>query len=357
MNLATDFSSFEKALRIEGITSFNIIYADKTGNIYYQSNGAYPLKDPRLNWRNPIKTNTSQMKWTALLPFEKKPAILNPECGYVFNANNTPLECTGDTCDWEGYFPGLQLFTYNRGERLDELLQEQVYPLSWKKLLDIKFEKKYHPSGSFVDRFKNVFNLSSAQYPHIAQAIIQYKNWNLDNTIENKEATLAMLTHYFLKERMKMPFAYLMIREQPIPEEDAVWALTQSQKLLRKKFGTLEVPLGQAQRHIRGKVSYPVGGAYEVLRATSPHLYNKPEGLFRNIGGDGYIQMIRFSKDGLPEIETVNAYGSSARPESPHYTDQMLMFVEERFKTMTLKKEEILKSAKIIYYPGELYYR
>ena len=49
--------------------------------------------------------------------------------------------------------------------------------------------------------------------------------------------------------------------------------------------------------------------------------------------------------------ESVISYGNSARPDSPHYTDQMEMFVNRKMKAMTLNKEEIMKNAVKIYSP------
>jgi acyl-homoserine-lactone acylase len=68
-------------------------------------------------------------------------------------------------------------------------------------------------------------------------------------------------------------------------------------------------------------------------------LYDKKKGIFRLNSGDGYIQMAKFGKEGV-EIGSVNAYGASARPESPHYTDQMEMFVNQQFKRTYLNKSQ-----------------
>ena len=66
--------------------------------------------------------------------------------------------------------------------------------------------------------------------------------------------------------------------------------------------------------------------------------------------GDGYIQLVKFSPDGV-ELQTVNAYGASNKSYSPHYTDQMEMFVNEQTKQMTLDKDSVLREAVRIYHP------
>ncbi len=62
---------------------------------------------------------------------------------------------------------------------------------------------------------------------------------------------------------------------------------------------------------------------------------------------------VRFPKDRLPLIETINTYGASSRPESPHYQDQVPLYLNQRTKSMTLDKQKVLEQAKYIYKPGE----
>ncbi len=66
--------------------------------------------------------------------------------------------------------------------------------------------------------------------------------------------------------------------------------------------------------------------------------------------GESYIELVKFTKQGS-EIETVNYYGSSNKPESKHYADQMELFVQQKTKPVTLNREEVYKQAVSIYHP------
>ena len=90
------------------------------------------------------------------------------------------------------------------------------------------------------------------------------------------------------------------------------------------------------------------GGGPDVLAAVGSRM--QKDGRLRPIAGDSYIQMVRFTPDG-PVLESINAYGASAKPGSPHYTDQMELFTQQKLKPMTLNKEEVLKNAKRVYAP------
>src|SRR5690606_31810360 len=137
--------------------------------------------------------------------------------------------------------------------------------------------------------------------------------------IDNKDAALALVTHDYLLKKLNAPFAFFMINKEPVAEADAVEAVRYAKKFLVKKHGSIDVPFGNVHRHIRGNVSIPASGMREVARAADGKLFDKKKGIYRIMGGDGYIQMVKFSKEGEVEIYSINAFGASSKPESPHY--------------------------------------
>jgi acyl-homoserine-lactone acylase len=354
MNKAKSFQEFEAALRMQAIPSFNVIYGDADGNILLHSGGIVPYRDPSLNWSQPIAGTSSKYLWKKTVPYDLMPTVVNPDCGYVYNCNQTPLLCTGNTCEWNGSFIGLHRFNYNRGERFRYMLENHQGKFTRQDIHRIKFDKSYHndPHASYLSRFRHLYALDEKKYPDIADAIRHLKEWNLSGDADNKHAALAMVTHDYLINKKKVPFGFFMIAKNEVPEHDVVEAVRYAKKFLIKHHGSMSVPLGNVQRHIRGEVNIPASGLREVPRAADAKLYDKKRGIYRIIGGDGYVQMAFFRKNELPEIYSINAYGASARPESPHYTDQMRMFQNEQFKKMTFNKQEILSNAKRVYHPG-----
>ncbi|MES2622378.1 MAG: penicillin acylase family protein [Bacteroidota bacterium] len=352
MNKAKNFTEFEKAIKMEAIPLFNITYTDVEGNIFYQSGCQVPLRDTSLNWNSPVDGTNSKYKWSKLVPYERKAAILNPDCGYLFSCNQTQFSVSGDECKWRDNWIGIQQFNYNRGERYDELLKEIKGEITWSNFTRIKFDKSYSKSASYARNFAAAYQLNEKKYKDIADAIKKLKQWNWSGDIQNREAVLAMIMHEKLMKQWKVPFAFLMIKKEPMSEENIVWALRKAKRYMLDKYGTIDVKLGDVQRLIRGDLSLPASGLREVSRAADPKVQDKINGIWQIKGGDGYIQMNKYSKSGV-EINSVNAYGSSSHPESKHYTDQMEMFTKEKFKPMTFDWEEIKKKAEKVYYPGE----
>lgn len=351
MNKAINLTEFQQALKMEAIPLFNITYADADGNIYYESGCQVPLRDSTLNWHTPITANTSAYKWTSLVPYDRKARLLNPVCGYLFSCNQTQYSVTGKSCNWTGGFIGIQQFNYNRGERYYEMLEAIKGKYTWADFIRIKFDTRYSSSASYARNFAAVFKLDENKYPDIADAIAKLKRWNLAGDVDNKEATIAMIMQEKLQKEWKVPFAFLMIKKDPLTEENVVAQLRATKKFMLKTYGTLDVPLGDVQRMIRGNVSFPASGLREVSRAADPKLYDKKKGIWRIVNGDGYIQMNKYSKDGI-EINSVNAYGASSHAGNKHYTDQMQLFSRQQFKAMTFDWESIIRNAERIYIPG-----
>ena len=102
------------------------------------------------------------------------------------------------------------------------------------------------------------------------------------------------------------------------------------------------------QKHVRGDVELPVSGLVDMIAATSTASYR--DGMVKAVSGDSYIMLIRYGDDQV-EIETVLPYGANSHANSPHYTDQMHMYVNHQRKKMSLDKDVIIGNAIKIYHP------
>ncbi len=137
-------------------------------------------------------------------------------------------------------------------------------------------------------------------------------------------------------------------QRKTLTRAESLDALRHTKRYLLKHFGRLEVPLGNYQKMVRGKLERPLSGLPDAIAAIYSTPYKK--GMVKGFVGDCFIQLVRFTPQG-PEIETVSPYGTSNRPESPHYSDQMEMFLAHKTKRMTLNKAEAYARAERVYHP------
>ena len=126
MNKATDFSSFYKALKMEALPGYNVMYADRFDTIFYLSNGKIPIREKGFNWKSTLPGNTSKTLWTKYHPIEELPHYLNPRSGYLFNSNHSPFNASAsaDNIKNNNYDPtmGYETNENNRSVRFMELL-------------------------------------------------------------------------------------------------------------------------------------------------------------------------------------------------------------------------------------------
>ena len=172
------------------------------------------------------------------------------------------------------------------------------------------------------------------------------RDWDRIADEDSEAASLFNLALRHLSKVIKKPESYRKGNE--LNETKLVEAIQQAEQHLLTHFGSTKVPLRELQRHTRGDVDLPYGGGRDVLAAVATEPYK--DGRLRARAGDSYIQLVRFSENG-PELECINAYGASAKPGSPHYTDQMELFTQQKLRSMTLDKATIYKEAKRIYHP------
>ncbi len=359
MNKASNYKEFKAALEMRGIAALNIVYADKEDNIYYVSNGSFPVRNPAYDWSKVLPGNTSKTLWDdRLVSFDSLPQVLNPSSGWVFNTNNTPFSATDSINNFKetplnkqmGYqITGME---NNRSSRFLELMQ-QYDSISYEDFKTIKYDNQY-PKKMMTKtalNLEDLMHLNPSDYPEIADAISLLNTWNRKTDKTNKTAALYILTWMHLNQ--KRIDEGREVRRGLITLEDCVFGITKAKEELLKNYGSLQIELGELQRHTRGDVNLPIGGAPDVLAAIYSKKVNETDKTYRAFAGESHIELIRFSDKGT-EIETINSYGSNANIGDKHATSQMEDFTNYKLKKMTLNKAEVLKNAVKIYSPMQV---
>jgi len=357
MNKATNFEEFKIALEIQAIASTNIVYADKEDNIFFISNATIPKRDPIYNWNAVLPGDTSATLWKEdYYSIEEIPQVTNPSSGFLFNTNNSPYNATmanDDThpSDLQPVFHYLdESMDNNRSNRLLHLLSS-VDTLSYDGFKRIKFDLQF-PDTLETPHVKNLelmLDLNPDQYPDIADVIKQLNQWNRRHDVQNETAALFHRSYKALENELKKTGRFQLNGQ--ITEADCVMAIQTAKELMMTKYGKTKIPLGDVQRHIRGNVNLALPGGPDVLAA----MYAKEieDNQYKGVAGESYIALAQFSDDG-PVIETIHAYGSSAEDDSPHFTDQMELFVKQQLKPMTLDIAKVFAQADTIYHPLKL---
>ena len=96
MSAAKNLGEFESAMKMLQIPMFNIIYADRNGNILYLFNGNIPVRNTGdyAYWKGTIAGTDSKLIWDKTHQYQDLPRVLNPPSGFISNCNDAPWTCT-----------------------------------------------------------------------------------------------------------------------------------------------------------------------------------------------------------------------------------------------------------------------
>lgn len=352
MNKASTFDEWRAALaRQSGLATFNVGYADRAGNIFYAYHGLLPERTEGYDYSGYLPGDRVETLWDSYLPFDELPQVLNPQSGFLVNANSTPFAVTvgsdnPDPNSYAGSF-GIERFTTNRSQRAIELLSGDP-SITFDELRTYKMDHRYS-GDSDVARFRE--RLLSLAPPDQADALEVLEVWDLTAGTETRGAALMVVTLTYLHESLEFEPSRLTVNE--VTDEQLLEAFRAAGSWLRKHHGSVDVAWGDILRLRRGDVDAPLAGGPDLLRAVYPHR-NDSDGVLEGVGGDSYVLLVEWRPDGSVYAESIHQFGSATlNDRSPHFDDQAPRFAGERLKEAWFLEEDIRAHLEREYRPGQ----
>ena len=324
MNKAKNITEWEDALKMQQIGSLNFVYADKEDNILFVHNMKSPKRSNDYDWKNILPGDASNLIWNDYYSYDEIPKILNPKSGYIYSTNQSPFFVTGidDNLNEED-FPvtmGFQSRITNRAHRAFELLDNDKN-ISWEKLDEYKHDNKYSFNSRQYKFLQKIFEFDFKDDVRLVTAQKFLQNWNLGTDSENLQAAfgVCVLGPEWLAE----------IKREPQP--DPIKIFKDCIVEFEVNFNRLDIRWSEVSFLERGNKVLPVQGGPDVLRAIySPRSKN---GILKAVAGDGLYAYVSWDKLGKQQSFSIHQFGSSSTVEdSPHYHDQMELFVNEELK-------------------------
>lgn len=345
MNRATTFDEWKDAMRLQGIPSFNVGYADKAGNIFYVYNGLIPLRAAGQGWKGIVPGDRSELIWQDTLPFDALPQVENPASGFVQNCNSSPFSTTtGESNPDPARFParlGIETRMTNRALRALELFGSDT-AISREEFDRYKFDMRYSPASRAAHWLTRAQEAATDD-PELRAAQAHLAAWDRSTHPESDGAALGVLT---LRPLVLQELGRLELLPTPLE------ALTDAVEELRRHHGRLDVPWSEVNRLRRGDLDLGLGGGPDVLHAV--YASEVDDGRLIGMAGDSLVLQVEWDEAGRVSSRSIHQYGSATtREQSPHYDDQAPLFVKRELKPVWIDEADIRANLECEYVPGE----
>ena len=341
MNKSQSIADWISAMKKRSIVSFNGVFADKEGNIFFLHNSSSPLRKEGLDWSNTIDGTRSDLIWDDYVEFEKIPQIKNPSSGWLASTNQDPFKVTNemDNLSAKDFSPtlGLQTRMTNRAYRSIELF-DSYSSISEQDFDDIKFDNKYSVQSRSYKYISKIFEIDF-ETDELNYAKNVLRDWDLSTNFDNTSAALGVcvLSNEWISEQ-----------GQRIPQDPEI-SFRDCVTELNETYGKVDPKWSERNFIVRGQKKISVQGGPDVLRAIYGR--NDNEGDLKAAGGDGLYIHVSWDKDKKQQSKSIHQYGSATQDNSSiHFDDQMDLYVNEVYKPTFYDSELLDKNTSKVYY-------
>ncbi|MBW4611894.1 MAG: acylase [Desmonostoc vinosum HA7617-LM4] len=347
MARSQNFSQFEAALKRLQLPMFTVIYADKNGHIMHLFNGQVPIrkKGDFQYWQNIIPGDTSDTLWTKIHPYQDLPRIVDPKSGWLQNANDPPWTTTFPTAINADKYPSYMAprFMDFRAQRSARMLFEDK-KITFDEMVAYKHSTRMELADRILDDLIPAARRYGSELAKDAADVLAA--WDKKANANSKGAVLfaAWVKQIDLDQVFSIPWSENKPRTTPdglANPKQAVAKLETAAAQVQKTYGKLDVAWGEVFQLDYGDVKLPANGGADPL-GIFRSLWFTPQsnGHFKSVGGDSFVAAIEFSQPVRAMV--LNSYGNATQPNSPHISDQLQMFANQKLRPVWRQRSDIL---------------
>jgi acyl-homoserine-lactone acylase len=338
----------EAAVRALQMPMFTLMYADRDGHVLHLFNGLVPDR-PEGPWdfSGPVPGTGPETLWTETYAYERLPRVLDPESGWLQNANDPPWTTTFPRALDPEDFPAdmAPRFMHFRAQRSARLLMEDE-DLTFEELVAAKHSTRMELADRILDDLARA--VSTHRDEDARDALEVLRAWDRAADAESRGAVLFERFVRRLNRSQAEPYADPWDPEKPLRTPDrladpagAAALLAEAAREVRAEHGSLDVPWGEVHRLRAGDRDLPANGGpgdLGIFRVVG--FAPAGEGAARRaVGGDSFVAAVEFSDP--VRARALLAYGNASQPGSPHAGDQLELFAAKELRPVWRTREEI----------------
>lgn len=353
---ATTLNDFQAALSGLQLPMFTVIYADRDGHIMHLFNGLVPVR-PRGDWnywQGIVPGDSSATLWTAVHPYGDLPRLVDPESGWLQNANDPPwtttIPLTLDPKRYPAYMAPMPAMAF-RPQRSARMLMEDE-SITFDELLEYKHSTRLEAADHILEDV--IVAARRFGGPNARKAAHVLERWDRTADSGSRGAVLfEAFFNQFVRGRWPAgtPYDVPWTTRAPLSTPDGLSDPAGTAALLEATagqveatFGALDIAWGDVRRLRRDSVDLPGNGGPGGLGIFRVADYQGPPNEIRTAaGGDSYVAAIEFSNP--VRAMTLIGYGNASQPGSPHRTDQLRRFARKELVPVIRDHDSLLARA------------
>lgn len=348
MATSTNLEEFESALEMAQIPFWNVIYADKYGDIFYLFNGLVPKRSSGDwgFWSRIVPGDQSQYLWNDVHPYSDLPQLKNPDQNWLQNANDPPWTSTIpmslDPEDFPAYMaPHYMSFRPQRAARM--MMEDES--ITFEELVEYKLSTRLELADRILDDLFAAVDAHGSESANEAKEVLM--NW--DRTMDKDSKGAVLFYNWAMKFQPwnNSRYAVNWSPEAPHSTPDGIADPQESVRLLeaaaqevKAGFEDLNVAWGEFFKVTHnGKVlpANGIDGSLGVFRVLWPQ--SREGTTMYGSGGDSWVGVIEFGEK--IRSQALLSYGNSSEEGNPHNADQLQLFSDKKLRDTYFYEEEL----------------
>lgn len=367
-------------------SSNNTLYANADGSIAYLHSNYIPRRDDSFDWTEPVDGSNPATDYDGVLSIEETPNVIDPDIGWVYNANNWPWSAAGpDTPEREDYPRYVERGRWEtpRGTHALQLLTG-IDDLTMASLTELGFDSHLPSFEAMVPVLVKAHDAlrgaaatgtttaggAADAHADARAAIDVLRDWDYRWGVNSVATSLAV----FWGEAVLRATARAA-RDADMSGEDyvaggraddalLVEAFDVAVQRLEDDFGTWQTPWGHINRFQR--ISPEIGPNFDDSKPSIAVPFTSARwGSLASFGarpypntkkwygtsGNSFVAVVEFGDS--VRARAVTAGGESGDPGSPHFEDQAHAYATGALRDVYYYRDDVEAHAERVYRPGQ----
>lgn len=368
---ARNIAGYMQVAALQANSSNDTIYADADGHIAYLHPQFVPVRNARLDYRNPVDGSDPASDWRGLTPLTGLPIVRDPRTNWLYNSNDAPWRAAGADSPRQAAFPGYmdQAGANPRGDHATNSL-DRARALTPDGLRAIAYSRSlpfFVRATADLDRAWADLPRSDPRRARMAEPVALLRAWDKTWSADSEATTLACFWGeelWALAGRQRPPHGNMWEAMSAFSPADRLATFARALDRLESEWGSWRVRWGEVNRFQRNEaaivqtfsdaqpsIAVPFPSArWGTLASFASRSYPGTRRWY-GTSGNSFVAVVEFG----PRLRAwaVTAGGESGQPGSPHFNDEAQRYASGNLRPVYFYQADLAGHAERTYHPGQ----